>query len=78
MSKKMASLFVAGAVAVSLLGGAGVAAAGDQLRTQDRDRLKDGSCQVAGIQLRTQDRDRLKDASCTTVKTRARLRTRAC
>jgi len=40
---------------------------GDQLRSQDRDMLQDGSCgdcDRTGDQLRSQDRDMLQDGSC--------------
>lgn len=41
----------------------GVAGAGTQLRTRDRDKLRDGSCQIAASQYRYQERSRLRDGS---------------
>jgi hypothetical protein len=75
----------AGAVlAAILMGGAGTAYAADALRARDRDRLKDGSCQVAAVKTPARDRDRLKDGSCqvgavkTPVRDRDRLKDGSC
>jgi hypothetical protein len=78
MRAKMISMVGAGLVAALLLGGAGVASAGDKIQTRDRDQLRDGSCQVAAA--KTQNKDRLRDDSCTVAgdQLKSRTRTRDC
>ena len=76
MKRQVKQAITTGIAAALLLGSVGIASAVDQVRAQDRDRLKDNSCEVTAVKLETrdQDRDRLRDGDCEPVATKEQTR----